>query len=76
MAAFVTGLVAYQHSSNELQQAAERQLTALVETRKSNLESFLKSISAEITLLARSGFTNKALINFNEGWKDLGCPSS
>ncbi|MBT4588743.1 MAG: HAMP domain-containing protein [Rhodospirillaceae bacterium] len=72
LAAFVTGLVAYQHSSNELQQAAERQLTALVETRKSNLESFLKSISAEITLLARSGFTNKALINFNEGWKDLG----
>tara|TARA_B100000315_G_scaffold257580_1_gene306845 strand:+ start:6033 stop:7796 length:1764 start_codon:yes stop_codon:yes gene_type:complete len=72
IAAFVTGLVAYTESSDELQLAAKRQLTALVETRRSNLNTFIKSVTAEINLLASSKITKQAMLDFANGWKELG----
>jgi len=72
IAAFVTGLVAYTESSTELQLAAKRQLTALVETRRSNLNTLIKSVTAEIELLAGSKSTRQAMLDFSKGWKELG----
>mgnify|MGYP003980572983 FL=1 len=72
LAAFVTGLVAYRESSSELQLAAKRQLTALVETRRSNLNTFINSVTAEIELLAGSKSVKQAMLELDKGWKELG----
>jgi len=72
IAAFITGLVAYRESSHELQLAAQRQLTALVETRRSNLNTFINSVTAEIELLAGTRSVKQAMLEFTKGWKELG----
>lgn len=52
--------------------SVEEKLLALTEARETALSDYLTSIREDLTLLAASPFTHKALTDFKSGWKELG----
>lgn len=70
-ATFVTGVVSYQISKKELRLTAGRQMTEILKSRKVALARYMKSIQQDLALVATSGFTHQALVEFTNAWPRL-----
>lgn len=75
-AALVTGLVAYNQSSEQMRVEAEGKLVALLESRKAALDSYFTTIREDLRFQAASPLVIDALREFRWAWKQLGGEST
>lgn len=68
----VTGLVAFNRTSEDLQQAAESKLLALLESREKALENYLQSLRQDMRVSSEAIIARKGLIEFTSAWQSLG----
>ncbi len=74
MAALVSvvaiGVANYMTAANELQAAAERQLTALAAARKATLDSYLGSVREDLAVLSENQTVRNALRDLSAGYDE------
>ena len=63
--------IALTKSSQDAFKAAENKLTALRESRKVAMESYLDTIEQDLSALAKNDYVKQALIDFKGGWDGL-----
>lgn len=71
LAGISTGVITMNEASTEALVAAEQKLTALQASREQSLESYLHSISEDLSVLASSELVRQVLMDYQAGWKDL-----
>ncbi len=70
-ASVVTGVVAYQISKTQLRGAAERHSIEILESRKSALRRYFKSVQQDLSLLSSDRSVRDALSQFTDAWTRL-----
>lgn len=71
-AAIAAGCVGYLEGKSALILSTEAKLEALLNERKSSLESWYKAIEGDITVQAENPFVHEALADFQNSWTALG----
>jgi methyl-accepting chemotaxis protein len=72
IATLITGISSYISSSQYLAEAAMRNMEAVVGSRKSEMELYLKSIEEDLTVVADNAMTRDALAAFNTSYGSTG----
>lgn len=70
--ATVTGIVAFNRTKSDLQQAAESKLLALLESRENYLVDYLQSIRQDMRVSSESSLVRSGLIEFTAAWQAIG----
>lgn len=71
ISALTTGVVAYYHAVDAIEDQAESKLYSLLESRTSSLEHYFDSIQRDIVYHAHSHLVQRALRDFSRTWKLL-----
>ena len=66
-----TGLVTVSNATKVAHHEAEEKILALQETRTISLETYLHSIEEDLSSMAYSDYVSQALLDFDEGYKDI-----
>jgi len=70
--ALAVGILSYRTAATQVDRGAGSTFQALVQARKSALQTYLKSIEQDLKFTASSPATRKALVEFSQAWKTLG----
>lgn len=72
LVSIIVGSIVYTKSVHELTMETENKMVALLESRTSALNFYLKSIREDLYLLSTNPATRNALIKFSNAWDELG----
>ena len=70
--AFGVGLVGYFTSANALNHEGRYRLQSILESRATELQSYLHSIEQDLRFVAGNPTTKQALLDFSDDWQQLG----
>ncbi|ADZ91653.1 diguanylate cyclase domain-containing protein [Marinomonas mediterranea] len=71
ISALTTGVVAYYHAVEAIEDQAESKLYALLESRKSSLDHYFDTIQRDIVYHSNSHLVKRALRDFGQAWEQL-----